>query len=308
MLNLIVRRVLGMLPTLILVVALVFMLIHLVPGDPVEALLGDRASPADREALRVALGLNLPLHVQFTHFIYGLPRGDWGVSMVSGKPVLETLLGRLPATGWLALWAMVVVAVWGTFLGILGAIGRPWLRESLDQATLAMVAVPSFVVGPLLIVGVSVKLGWLPVSGAGSWDSVVLPAITLGLGMSAVLARMLTASLKEQTHADYMRTAMAKGMPFGEALFRHALRNALLPTVQVVFLQVGMLLTGAVLTEAIFGWPGLGNLLVDALHQRDYPVMQGCLLLISLVYMLALLFADMVSALLDPRVRPWLWF
>lgn len=303
MLNLIARRLIGMLPTLILVVGLVFMLIHLVPGDPVEALLGDRASPADREALRAALGLNLPLHVQFGHFIAGLPRGDWGVSMVSGKPVLGVLLGRLPATAWLTLWAMAVVVALGTLLGVLGAVGRVWLRESLDQLTLAMVAVPSFVVGPLLIVGVSVTLGWLPVSGAESWDSVILPAVTLGLGMAAVLARMLTASLRQETGADYMRTASAKGLPFGVALFRHALRNALLPTIQIVFLQIGMLLTGAVLTEAIFGWPGLGNLLVEALHQRDYPVMQGCLLLISLVYMLALLLADLVSALLDPRVR-----
>lgn len=303
MLNLVIRRFLGMFPTLLLVVGLVFMLIHLVPGDPVEALLGDRASPADRDALRMALGLDLPLYVQFWHFISGLPFGDWGVSMVSGKPVLSVLLERLPATAWLTLWAMLFVVVWGTLLGVLASSGRVWFREALDQMTLAMVAVPSFVIGPLLIIGFSLKLGWLPVSGAGSWNSVVLPALTLGLGMSAVLARMLGASLRFESRADYMRTAAAKGLPYVTALFRHALRNALLPTVQIVFLQIGMLLTGAVLTEAIFGWPGLGNLLVDALHQRDYPVMQGCLLLISLVYMIALLLADMVSVLLDPRIR-----
>lgn len=296
------NRLLGMVPTLFLVVGLVFMLIHVVPGDPVVALLGDRASPADYEALREALGLNLPLWQQFLNFAEGLPRGDWGTSMASHKPVLEVMMERLPATGILAAAAMVVALVLGGILGIAGATGGRLKRIFVDNVTLAMMATPSFVVGPLLIAGVAVGLGLLPVSGMTGWRSVVLPALTLGLGLAAVVARMLTASLSEETHKDYVRTVVAKGGARGLEL-RHAVRNALLPVVQIVFLQLGMVLTGAVLTEAVFGWPGLGNLLVEALHQRDYPVIQGCLLLISLVYMLCVLLADVASAALDPRVR-----
>lgn len=300
--NAVLRRLLGMVPTLILVVGLVFMLIHLVPGDPVVALLGDRASPADYEALREALGLNLPLWEQFVNFISGLPRGDWGVSMVSQKPVLEVIAERLPATGVLAACAMGFAVVVGGALGIWGVTGQRWVRVGLDNLTLAMMATPSFVVGPLLIAGVAVGLGILPVSGMQGWQSAVLPSITLGLGLAAVVARMLTASLSEETHKDYVRTVVAKGGGRWRAR-EHAVRNALLPVVQIVFLQLGMVLTGAVLTEAVFGWPGLGNLLVEALHQRDYPVIQGCLLLISITYMVCVLLADVVSAVLDPRIR-----
>lgn len=301
MLRVLVARFGGMIPTLVMVVGLVFLLIHMIPGDPVEALLGERASVADREALRVALGLNLPLGEQFVKFAGGLLRGDWGTSMVSARPVRELLMERLPATGLLALAAMGVAVGLGLVMGIAGAVGRWPLRLAMDQATLMMVAVPSFVVGPLLIVFVSVGLGWFPVSGKDGWSSIVLPAVTLGLGLGAVLARMLAASLRGEIRADYVRTVVAKGGSRGLAL-RHALRNALLPVVQVFFLQFGMVLTGAVLTEAVFGWPGLGNLLVEALHQRDYPVIQGCLLLISMVYMVSLLLADLVCAWLDPRL------
>ena len=296
------QRLLGMIPTLLLVVGLVFLLIHMVPGDPVVALLGDRASPADYEALRVALGLNLPLWQQFLHFAGGLVHGDWGTSMVSHKPVLGVIAERLPATGLLAACAMGFALVVGSVLGVAGTMGRRWVRVGLDNMTLAMMATPSFVVGPLLIAGVAVKLGILPVSGMQGWLSALLPSITLGLGLAAVVARMLTASLSEETHKDYVRTVVAKGGN-GFRAGEHAVRNALLPVVQIVFLQLGMVLTGAVLTEAVFGWPGLGNLLVEALHQRDYPVIQGCLLLISITYMLCVLLADGVSALLDPRIR-----
>ncbi|MBI1308741.1 MAG: ABC transporter permease subunit [Proteobacteria bacterium] len=296
-----------MLPTLILVVGLVFMLIHMVPGDPVDALLGDRATPTDREALRVALGLNLPLGEQFVNYVSGLAVGDWGVSLVSGRPVLQVLLERAPATAWLALWAMVVAICSGALLGVAGIWGRAlWGKSKLlsrlvNLATLVVMATPTFVLGPLLIVVVAIGLGWVPVSGNEGWESVILPALTLGAGLGAVLARMITASLRGELRADYVRLVAAKGGSRRRRL-GHALRNALLPVVQLFFLQVGMVLTGAVLTEAVFGWPGLGNLLVESLHQRDYPMMQGCLLLISLVYMVSLLLADMLSAWLDPRV------
>ncbi len=298
----IVRRLLGMVPTLALVVALVFLLIHMVPGDPVVALLGDRASPADYEALRTALGLNLPLYQQFWNFAGGLLVGDWGTSLVTQKPVLTMLGERMGGTGVLAAGAIGIAVVLGGIVGIAGAAKARTTRTVVDYATLAVMATPSFVTGPLLIAGIAVGLGWLPVSGRQGGESAILPSFTLGLGLAAVVARMLAASLNEETHKDYVRTVVAKGGGQGRATF-HAVRNALLPTVQIVFLQLGMVLTGAVLTEAVFGWPGLGNLLVEALHQRDYPVIQGCLLFISLVYMLCVLLADVVSALLDPRVR-----
>lgn len=300
--NTIVQRLAGMLPTLFLVVGLVFMLIHLVPGDPVVALLGDRASPADYMALREALGLNQPLWWQFFSFVGGVFRGDWGVSLISQRPVLAMMWERLPATGLLAAGAMGFALVVGSLGGMAMAFGRQGLRRVVDVVSLAAMASPSFVVGPLLIVGIAVGLGILPVSGMQGVGSMILPSITLGLGLSAVVARMLAESLLEERGRDYVRTVIAKGGDTGRVRW-HVLRNALLPTVQIVFLQLGMVLTGAVLTEAVFGWPGLGNLLVEALHQRDYPVIQGCLLLISLVYMLCVLLADVVSALLDPRVR-----
>ncbi len=300
--NAVVRRLVGMIPTLVLVVGLVFLLIHMVPGDPVVALLGDRASPADYEALRSALGLDLPLYQQFMNFAGGLLKGDWGTSMVTQKPVLSMLYERLPATGVLAAGAIGIAVVFGGIVGILGASKVRGVQVVVDYATLAVMATPSFVIGPLLIAGLAVGLGLLPVSGRQGWESAILPSLTLGLGLAAVVARMLAASLNEETHKDYVRTVIAKGGGQGRATW-HAVRNALLPTVQIVFLQLGMVLTGAVLTEAVFGWPGLGNLLVEALHQRDYPVIQGCLLFISLVYMLCVLLADMVSAVIDPRVR-----
>lgn len=300
--NTILRRLAGMVPTLFLVVGMVFMLIHLVPGDPVVALLGDRASPADYMALREALGLNQPLWWQFMSFVTGVFRGDWGVSLMSQRPVLSLVWERLPATGLLAAGAMGFALVVGGLGGCLMAFGRKTTRVAVDYGSLAAMASPSFVVGPLLIVGVAVGLGILPVSGMQGVASLVLPSVTLGLGLAAVVARMLAESLLEERSKDYVRTVVAKGGELRRVRW-HVVRNALLPTVQIVFLQLGMVLTGAVLTEAVFGWPGLGNLLVEALHQRDYPVIQGCLLLISVVYMLCVLLADVVSALLDPRVR-----
>lgn len=296
------RRLLGMVPTLVLVLSVVFLLIHMVPGDPVAALLGDRASVADMAALRHSLGLDQPILTQYWRFIMGLVRGDWGTSMVSNKAVLTLVGERLGATALLAAAAMAFAVVMGGLLGVWRVVAGRKLGRGVDLLTLAMAATPSFVIGPLLIVSVSVGLGWLPVSGNDSWGALILPAVTLGCGLSAVLARMLAASLDGEVHKEYVRTVRAKGG--SEALgVKHALRNALLPVVQVFFLQLGMVLTGAVLTEAVFGWPGLGNLLVEALHARDYPVIQGCLLLISLTYMVCVLLADIVSVVVDPRAR-----
>lgn len=298
----ILTRLAAMVPTAVLVLALVGALIHTIPGDPVDSLLGEHAALADRDALRTALGLDRPVALQIYDFAAGALQGDWGQSLANAKPVLGLIAERLPATGWLAAAAMGVALTLGTLMGIAGALAARPVRASLDLVTLAVMATPSFVLGPLLIASVAVGLNLLPVSGMQGPESIILPALTLGAGLAAVIARFLTESLNRAMAADHVRTAVAKGAPMRRVLWRHAMPVALLPVVQIVFLQLGMVLTGAVLTEAVFGWPGLGNLLLDALHGRDYPLMQGCLLLISLVYMLCVLLSDVVVAWLDPRV------
>lgn len=293
--------------TLLLVMGLIFLLIHLVPGDPVEALLGEQASSADREALRAALGLNLPLWRQFATFLGGVVQGDWGTSLVRHQPVLGLMAERAPATVVLAVAAMAVAVavggVAGTAVALLHSRGRQRQARGLDHTLLALLATPTFCLGPLLMLVFAVWLGWLPVSGFGGGMSLVLPALTLGVGMGAHLARLLAASLEGELQADYVRTARAKGAGFRRRLAHHALRNALVPVVIVFCLQLGMVLTGTVLTEAVFGWPGLGSLLVEALHGRDYPLIQGLLLLISLTYMAALVLGDWLAGRLDPRLR-----
>lgn len=289
--------------TLLLVMALIFSLIHLVPGDPVEALLGEQATSVDREALRTALGLNLPLWQQFYNQMTGFFVGDWGTSIVRHQPVLGLMLARAPATIYLALAAMTVALAIGIVAGVGVATAHARRAQWGDMLLLAILATPTFCLGPLLVLVFAVKAGWFPVSGWGSATSLALPAITLGLGLGAHLARLVAASLREQLNADYARTARAKGATDRRILISHTLRNALVPVVIIFCLQLGMVLTGTVLTEAVFGWPGLGSLLIEALHGRDYPLVQGLLLLISLVYMAALILGDTAAALLDPRLR-----
>ncbi|MFZ2587152.1 MAG: ABC transporter permease [Alphaproteobacteria bacterium] len=289
--------------TLLLVMTLIFLLIHLVPGDPVEALLGEQASVVDREALRTALGLDLPLHTQFVNFMGGLATGDWGTSLVRNKPVLGLMAERAMPTVVLALAAMAVATVVGGVGGIATALAKPAAKGWWEKGLLAVLATPTFCLGPLLMLVLAVGLGWLPVSGFDGPRSLVLPALTLGLGLGTHLARLLAASLSDELEAEYLRTARAKGASGARRLFHHALRNALVPVVIIFCLQLGMVLTGTVLTEAVFGWPGLGSLLVEALHGRDYPLVQGLLLLISLTYMAALVLGDWLAGRLDGRLR-----
>jgi ABC-type dipeptide/oligopeptide/nickel transport system permease component len=285
------------------VVSVVFGLLHAVPGDPVAALIGERASPTDRAALVAALGLDQPLAVQYATYVRGVLVGDWGVSLVAQRPVLEMISERMPATVALGGAAMLVAVLLGLPVGVLSGTlvrrGAAWA----DAVILAVVAVPSFVIGPLLMLVFAVWLGWVPVSGSENWRSLLLPALTLGLGMGAVLARLLAASVRDELHADYVRQALAKGAAPARALLRHALRNSWAPVVVIFCLQLGMVLTGTVLTEAVFGWPGVGSLLVEALQGRDYPVVQGCILLIALVYGVLGVVGDSVAALLDKRMR-----
>ncbi|MCP5404686.1 MAG: ABC transporter permease [Pseudomonadaceae bacterium] len=305
-------RIASRLLTLLLVMGVIFLLIHLVPGDPVEALLGEQASMADREALRRSLRLDLPLGQQFADFLGGVVTGDWGTSMVRSQPVLGLMAERAPATVVLALAAMAVAVavggVAGTWVAVLASGIRRKAHDArlavwLDRLLLALLATPTFCLGPLLMLVFAIWLGWLPVSGFGGVASLILPALTLGVGMGAHLARLLSASLQEELAADYLRTARAKGASGSRRLWHHALRNALVPVVIIFCLQLGMVLTGTVLTEAVFGWPGLGSLLVEALHGRDYPLVQGLLLLISLTYMAAVMLGDWLAGRLDPRLR-----
>lgn len=291
-------------PTALGVVILTFFFVHLVPGDPVEVLLGEHSLPVDRQRLTENLGLHLPLFEQFTKFISGVLRFDFGTSFYSGEAVTEMIMKRLPATAYLAFVAILFAMLMAIPLGIWSALHRnKWQdRLALTFSMLAF-AMPSFWLGPLLIILFALYLQILPVSGNDHATSIILPAFTLGFAMSAMTARLLRASLLENMASDYVKTAQAKGFSYKKAVRKHALKNALLPLVTIVFLQAGALLTGAILTEAVFSWPGIGSLIVEALNKRDYPTIQGCVLFIAFVYMLMTLLSDILYALIDPRIR-----
>jgi ABC-type dipeptide/oligopeptide/nickel transport system permease component len=299
-----VRRLVLAIPVLLGVATLVFSLIHLIPGDPVQAMLGDAASPESVIELRTRLGLNRPLHVQYAAFLMGVARGDLGVSLRTNERVSSAIAARLPATVELALAAMLVAVVIAIPTGIVAAV---WSGTGVDHAatTLALVglSMPTFWLGPLLGLVFSVELGWLPVSGRGTAAHLVLPAITLGLPLAAILARMTRASLMDELGEVYVTAARARGLSEARILLRHAFRNSLIPIVTVLGLQVGGVLTGAVITETIFAWPGVGRLLIQSIGFRDYPLVQGCILLIAVTYVSVNLLTDMAYAFLDPRIR-----
>jgi len=298
------RRLLTLLPTLLGVVTLVFAFLHLVPGDPVDVMLGETAQAADKVALRAELGLDRPVLEQYGAYLGGLAQADLGRSFSYRKPVREVIAGRLPATLQLAGCALVVAVLVAFPLGVLAAVRKD---TALDRgslvASLVGVSMPNFWLGPLLILLFAVHLRWFPVSGREGWASVVLPAITLGTGLAAILSRMLRSSLVEVLRCEYLAAARARGVGEGKVIWVHALRNACLPVVTLLGLQLGSLLSGAVITEAVFAWPGIGTLLLQALQGRDYPLAQGCVLVISLGYVGANLLADLLYRVADPRVR-----
>jgi len=286
------------------VCTLVFLLIHLVPGDPVEAMLGESARPADRQALRAALGLDRPLGEQYLRYLGGLVRLDPGQSFQFQRPVADLLAERIPATLELAGTALALALAVAVPLGVLAARNQ---GGALDSGAMGLsllgISIPNFWLGPLLILVFSLWLGWTPVSGCDGPVSLILPAVTLGSGLAAVLARMVRASVLEVLGEDYIRTARAKGLSEATVIRRHALRNAWLPVLTLVGLQLGGLLGGAVITETIFAWPGIGSLLVEAIRNRDYPVVQASVLLVSLAYVLVNTLTDLVYAWVDPRIR-----
>jgi len=286
------------------VVSLVFLLLHLVPGDPVEVMLGESATPADRGELRRTLGLDRPIAVQWARYLARLSHGDLGASLHSREPVAALVAGRVQATAQLGAAALLVSLAIGLPLGIGAALrdGRGLDRAALGLCALAM-SVPSFWLGPILILVFSITLGWLPVSGRTEAGAIVLPALTLGIPLAAVLTRMVRASMLQVLREDYLRTARAKGLRPAQVTLRHALRNAALPVMTVLGLQLGGVLAGAIITETIFQWPGLGQLTIESIQRRDYPVVQACVLVISLAYVVVNAATDILCGLLDPRVR-----
>ena len=298
------RRILAAIPTALGVATVVFLLIHLIPGDPIEVMLGETATIADRETLRAGLGLDRPLFEQYADYMAGLLRNDLGTSIHSGRQVSAILLERLPATLELSLVALAFAVAISIPLGLVSAkrAGHAVDRASM-VASLAAVALPNFWLGPLLVMLFSIELGWLPVSGRGGWSHLLLPAFTLGASMAGILTRMTRASVLETVGEEYIRTARAKGASEVTVFAKHALRNALTPVLSLVGLQLGGLLAGSVITETIFAWPGLGRLTLEAIETRDYPVVQGCVLLIALTYVLVNLMTDIAYAWVNPKIR-----
>jgi peptide/nickel transport system permease protein len=299
-----IRRLLLTIPVLLGVATLVFSLIHFIPGDPAQAMLGEGAAPEDVAQLRERLGLDRPLLVQYGSFLRGLARGDLGVSLRNDQPVLQQILERMPATAELAFASMTVAVLIALPLGIIAAV---WRGTAVDYSAMTLslvgISVPNFWLGPLLAIVFAVELGWLPVGGRGTLAHLVLPAVTLGAALAAILARMTRASLLEELREPYVLAARAKGVSRTRAVLHHALRNSLIPIVTILGLQFGVVLTGAVITETIFAWPGIGRLLIQSISFRDYPTVQGCVLLIAVTYVGVNLITDLTYGFLDPRIR-----
>jgi len=304
MLRYLSRRVLYTLPVLWLVVSLVFLLIHLVPGDPIAQMLGEGTPAADLEAARHAYGLDLPLGQQYLNYWKGVLHGDLGTSLRYNQNVSRLLAQRYPYTLQLTLAALTVAILLSIPAGVHSARRRNcWDDRALSVVSLFGLSFPNFALGPILILLFSIKLGWLPVSGSGTFANLVLPAITMGSALAAILTRMVRTSMLEELSQDYIRTARAKGLPETTVVYHHALRNALIPVITVLGLQFGALLAGAIVTEKIFSWPGIGRLTIDAISNRDYAVVQGCILAIGLTYVAVNFMTDLVYSVVNPRIR-----
>ncbi len=298
------KRLLGTIPVIFGVLLLTFVLVHSIPGDPVEVMLGESATSADREVLRQNLGLDEPLPIQFFQYVAKVAQGDLGVSIHSKKPIVDLLVQRLPATMKLAALALMIAISIGVPLGLVAALKVDrWADNLATVLSLTVSAMPHFWLGPLLMMVFALWLGLLPVSGMDANTSIILPALTLGFGLAAILTRMTRASMLEVLHEDFIRTARAKGLPEKTVILKHALRAALLPIVTVLGLQLGSLLAGTVITETVFAWDGIGRLLVESIEKRDYPVTQACVLVIALTYVFVNLLTDIIYTRIDPRVR-----
>ncbi len=298
------RRILTFIPVLFGVVTAVFLIIHLVPGDPVVLMLGQNAQPADIAALRHQLGLDAPLHIQYLNFWRNIVTGEMGNSIYHREPVLSLVFMRLPATALLAGSALVLSLLLAFPLGIISALFQgKWPDYLALTISILGISMPVFWLGPLLIILFAIYLRLLPVAGLGDWRHLVLPAFTLGFGLAAITTRMIRSAMIEVMNQDYIRTAFAKGLSRVQVVYRHAIKNALIPVITIVGLQLGALLGGAIITEVVFSYPGLGRLLILAILRRDYPLVQGCILVIAFLYLFINLMADLLYATVDPRVR-----
>jgi len=304
MIRRLLTRVLYTLPVLWLVVSVVFLLIHLVPGDPISQMLGEGAPAADLAATRHAYGLDVPLGKQYLNYWKGVLHGDLGPSLRFNQSVSSLILHRYPYTLQLTIAALLV----GIFISIPAGVRSAQHRGGWDDKLLSVVSLfglsfPNFALGPILILFFAIELGWLPVSGSGTLAHLVLPAVTMGSALAAILTRMVRTSMLEELGQDYIRTARAKGLPERTVVYRHALRNAMLPVLTVLGLQFGALLAGAIVTEKIFSWPGIGRLTIDAIGNRDYFLVQGCILAIGVTYVLVNLLTDVLYSVANPRIR-----
>jgi peptide/nickel transport system permease protein len=298
------RRILHTLPALWGIATIVFFLIHLVPGDPVEIMLGENALPSSKENLRAALRLDRPMHEQYVDFWKGLIKADLGNSIISRRPVRELIAERFSATASLALVTVFWTLLLAIPTGLLAAAFRErWPDKLVLLFSIFGVSMPSFWIGPLFMLFFSVHLGLLPVSEKSGWQSFVLPSLTLGIGLFAVMTRMTRASLAETLKQDYITTARSKGLEEKTVLAKHALKNALIPVITIFGLQLGGLLAGTLITETIFDWPGIGELVFRAIQSRDYPLVQGCVLVIATTYVLVNFLADILYSLANPRVE-----
>jgi len=304
MLNYFLKRLLGLIPTLLIVAVLVFLFVHLLPGDPARLAAGPEADEAVINLVRQELGLDKPLPMQFIHYFANVLQGDFGTSIVSRRPVSEEIATRFMPTLWLTVTSMVWAVVFGMAIGIASAVWRNRWPDRIGM-TLAVsgISFPAFALGMLLMQIFSVNLGWLPTVGADTWQHYILPSITLGAAVAAVMARFTRASFIDVMQEDYMRTARAKGVRETRVLLKHGLRNAMIPVVTMMGLQFGFLLGGSIVVEKVFNWPGLGRLLVDSVEMRDYPVIQAEVLLFSLEFILINLLVDMLYAAINPSIR-----
>lgn len=304
MLRYLTTRLAYMLPVIWLVVSVVFLLIHLVPGDPIQQMLGEGAPAADIAATRHLYGLDAPLGEQYIHYWKGVLHGDLGRSIRYNQTVSKLIAQRYPYTLRLTLASLFVAIILSIPAGVHSARRRNrWDDRVLSVVSLFGLSFPNFALGPILILLFAIKAGWLPVSGAGSFANLVLPAITMGSALAAILTRMVRTSMLEELSQDYVRTARAKGLPESTVVYRHALRNAMIPVLTVLGLQFGALLAGAIVTETIFSWPGLGRLTIQAISGRDYYLVQGCILAIGLTYVAVNFLTDVMYSVANPRIR-----
>lgn len=304
MIRFIIRRLLMFIPVLLGIILLVFIILDFTPGDPAQIILGDMATPAEVAKLRTEMGLDDPLLVRYGRYVLGLVQGEMGISYKSATPVSAEIAARFPNTLKLAAASTLVAVLLALPLGIIAAIKQNSIFDSASMlASLIGISMPIFWLGPLLMLFFSLRLGWFPVSGAETLRHLILPSVALGFINMAAIARTTRSSMLEVIRQDYIRTALSKGLAFRKVIIRHALPNALIPTITIVGLQIGSLLGGMIITETVFAWPGVGRLMIQSIYSRDTPLVIGCIVAVCLCYSIVNLIVDLLYAAADPRLR-----